>query len=142
MKKLASIFIVIILFGCQGNGTNEQTTSDQASSQAIKDTSLIEILIQKFGEPNVSERNADIYMVYSWESYEEEIGRKFKNEIDKKLNVLPYSTDTQLDTKSEPPSITDVNRWETPRIFVELTHSFKGIDNKILSNITVKINNK
>lgn len=124
MKTLLILLQVLLVMGCQSQNT------------------LPEILESKFGKALSIEKEAEIFKVYKWESFEDEYGRKFKNEIDKGLNVLPYKTDTKLGDSKGNAVITDIYKWETPQIFVELEHSFMGIDGKIKSNIRVKINQK
>ena len=101
------------------------------------------MLDSKFGTSTRIENKNKLFNVYQWEKIEEGIGTKFKNEIDKHLNTIPISTDTDFDLKSKPAQIIDTYKWETPKIYIELKHSFGGEDGEeIRSIITLTVNNK
>lgn len=144
MRNILLLLQILLLFGCQGNTEIKQkeNTNDSISNLELKKTNLYDILESKFGQPITIEKEAEIFDIYKWESFETEYGKKFKNEIDKALNILPFKTDTELKNDGGDALIIDTYQWETPQVFVELVHSFKEINNKIKSNIKVRMNYK
>ena len=143
MKKVVTLFVIILLVSsCQSNLTNE---NDKFVNDTIKqktEQSLIDILENKFGKPFSSEKTDNIYMVYKWQSFENEYGKQFKNEIDKKLNILPFKSDTKLKKNKGNAEITDIYEWETPNIYVKLLYTFFGENGNIKSNIILYVNQK
>lgn len=157
MKEIYSrkIHIYLILFiltiiACTNSQTQtkdikvkEDINQTQIKNENVKDTTLLEVLIAKFGKPITSEKYAELYIIYKWESTEDEYGRKFKFEIDKFLNILPFNKKTDFSEEKGEPVIIDTYEWETPQIYVELKDSFTSIGNdKIKSTISVKIGAK
>lgn len=104
---------------------------------------LLNILESKFGASTKVENKNELFNVYQWKTTEKEIGTKFKNEIDKQTNSIPNSTDTDFDMQNKPSLIIDTYKWETPKIYIELKHSFGEYeDKKVHSTLTLKVNNK
>lgn len=97
-----------------------------AGQDAQPDTSkyleVINALIGKFGAPASVDSVSAIFTDYTWKSNDGEIGRKFKNEVDKFLNLLPSKSDSNFDLETA--AIEDTDIWETPRILVKLTSTF------------------
>jgi hypothetical protein len=102
---------------------------------------LLNKLESKFGASTKVEN--ELFNVYEWKTIEKEIGTKFKNEIDKHINSIPISTNTDFDLQNKPSLIIDKYKWETPKIYIELKHSFGEYEDKqIHSTISLKVNNK
>jgi hypothetical protein len=148
MKKLLLLILsIVMLISCNNLSVKENekndSTKSKEQSEFNNESKLFSKLKSKFGNPLSSEKYSELYMIYKWESTEDEYGKKIKNEIDKFLNILPYETKTDLGIENKESIITDTYRWETPQIFVEMIHSFGWeVDNKLLSKVSVRIGEK
>jgi len=148
MKKLLLLITVISILSCSNSSLHKPTIvqelskskSDETIRQEKKD--INQILESKFGKPLTAESRDDVFMIYTWTSFENEYGRKFKNEIDKFLDILPQKTDTKLKNESGNAVITDTYEWETPTIFVAMDDEFMDVGGKIKTKITIMINQK
>lgn len=129
MKKfLIAVSCFVILISCEKDS---------------QENLILNTLEKKFGAPTKVENKNELFNVYEWKTTEKEIGTKFKNEIDKQLNTVPISSDTEFDMESKPSLIIDKYKWETPTIYIELKHSFGEYEDKqIHSILLLKVNNK
>mgnify|MGYP003374715162 CR=1 FL=1 len=99
---------------------------------------VIKVLAGKFGQPASVVIASAIFTDYTWKSTESEIGGKFRNEMDKFLNVLAIKSDSDFDTKTQ--YITDVDIWETPRIMVKVTSMIHTVNPERI--VVVRVNEK
>jgi hypothetical protein len=129
----------------KGNNISADKTqsNDNFENKQSNENVIVKKLQLKFGNPLSSEKSSEVSMIYKWKSTEEEFGQKFKYEIDKLINILPYEENTDFGKENGKSIIIDMYRWETPQLFIELIHSFGSTnDNKILSTISVRIDEK
>ena len=141
MKKLFLVILSCIVIACSYSSP-KQAKELPNEILAQENKKLNQVLESKFGKPITIEKYAVVFVVYTWTSFEEEYGRRFKNEIDKFLNILPQKTDTKLTEENNNAVITDTYEWETPLIYVSMEDKFKKVDGKIKSIIKIKINEK
>jgi hypothetical protein len=88
MKKfLIAVSCFVILISCEKDSQEKL---------------ILNTLEKKFGAPTKVENKNELFNVYEWKTTEKEIGTKFKNEIDKQLNTVPISSDTEFDMESKP----------------------------------------
>lgn len=139
MKNIL-VMIALITFVSCGQSNPDKTAQANLTEVTVKDSTLYEKLVSKFGNPNSIDTS--IFKIYKWESTNDEYGRKFKYTIDKSLEVLP-KVDTELLTDGDEPLIVDIFTWETPKILVIMKNAFSEQRNgKILSKIEVRIDTK
>lgn len=137
MRLIYLILAAVTLFACKQRSTDPLVVK---SKLEVHDSTLFEKLVSKFGEPKSVD--STVFIIYKWESDEEEYGRKFKYLIDKNLNLLP-ETSTDFDVENVEPRIIDSYTWETPEILVLMKNSFwENETGKIQSLIEVRIDNK
>lgn len=152
MKKFINLSfilcIVIFIFSCSTKPKPNvvidkiDPVKNELISNNISKDDLYKVLENKFGKPQSTGKRADVFMVYTWTSFDEEFGRKVKNEIDKFLNILPQKTDTKLKNENGKAIITDIYEWETPLILVLMDDQFFDSGGKIESIIKIEINQK
>ena len=128
MKNYFYILLALITISC-GKDSEEKLILNKLES--------------KFGAWTKVENKNELFNVYEWKTTEKQIGTKFKSEIDKHINSIPISTNTDFDLQNNPSLIIDTYKWETPKIYIELKHSFGEYEDKqIHSIISLKVNNK